>query len=115
MAFLDAIWNVNISLFSFRARGQNPQRRSSSRRHTSGFEGERASELRKEKLLARTRILERFWKSRRADSNTTRLLIVDVSFNVPSNVMLRSLGHGPMSRQKDDDALQSNLFSFKPR
>jgi len=79
----------------------------SSRCHTSGSEGERLSGLRKEKLLATTRILESFGEFRRVDSNTTRLLIAEVPFEVPSIVSVRSLEHVPMSRQKDKDALES--------
>lgn len=65
------------------------------------------SELRKENLLARIRILQSFGRLRRVDSDITRLLIVDVSSEAPSNVMVRSLEHAPTSRQKDNDALES--------
>ena len=34
----------------------------------------------------------------------TRLLIVEVSVKVVSNVMLRSFEHVPVSRQNDEDA-----------
>lgn len=63
------------------------------------------SYLRKEKFLARTRIRERFWGFRKVDSNFTRLLIVKVSFEVPSSVIVRSLEQGPMSRLRDEDTL----------
>ena len=57
-----------------------------------------------DRLLTNTRILERILGFLRVDSNMTRLLIVEVSVKVVSNVMLRSFEHVPISRQNDEDA-----------
>ena len=46
------------------------------------------SELRKEKLLVITLILESFGGFRRVDNNTIKLLTVEVGFDLPSNVMI---------------------------
>lgn len=107
--FLEATWNVKVALLSSFCGwgwGQSPQSRSSSCRHTSNCAGERTAKSREEKLLAKTRIRDSFSEFRRVDSKTTRLLIVGVSLSAPSNVMLRSFEHLPISRQKEVDTTQ---------